>query len=546
LITVGGIHMSWANLEDRSERVLGRILLRQAEQNPDQTYIMAGEDRYSYGRVNELANAYATGLSRLGIGRGDTVAVLMESCPEFIFTAFGANKLGGIWVPTNIDYKGEWLRHALEDSLARVLVADAALLPRIADLGSGLPFEKVIVRGPSDGVDIGIPLMDIREFSDLPSTEPDQSELSYGDTAAVLWTSGTTGRSKGVMQSHNSWIRASVGGAKNSCVQEDDTLYCCLPFYNSGAWVTAVYRALVAGIPMGLDAKFSATKFWDRCRHYQATMIFTLGAMHMFLWQAPESPDDADNPVRAASMVPIPDDLIEPMKKRFGIDTIDQGYGQSESLAMFARLADGSRTYKPGSLGDPAPGIEIKLLDDEDIEVPVGEVGEFCIRPLEPHVIMNGYFQNPEATIEAFRNLWYHTGDLGRCDGEGSYFFVDRKADFIRYGGRNISSFAVEAAFNAHPAVKLCAAHGVTSAELEAEAELKVVVVLHPGKQASPEELARFVNDNAPYFFIPRYIEFMDELPQTPSARVQKYKLRERGVTPETWDRKASDFVIER
>jgi len=542
----GGTHMSWLNLEDRNERMLGRILQRQAENIPDHTYIMAGEDRYSYGRVNELANSYATGLRRLGIGRGDTVAVLMESCPEFVFTAFGANKLGAIWVPTNIDYKGEWLHQALEDSRARVLVVDAALLPRVADLGGGMPFEKVVVRGSSGEVNLGVPLIDIREFSDLPPTEPDQQGLSYGDTAAVLWTSGTTGRAKGVMQSHNAWIRAAVNGARNSCVQEDDILYCCLPMYNSAAWVTAVYRALVTGIPMGLDAKFSASKFWDRCRHYQATMIFTLGAMHMFLWQAPERPGDADNPVRAASMVPIPDDLIDPMKKRFGIETIDQGYGQSESLAMFSRVADGSRGYKPGSLGDPVPGIEIKLLDDEDMEVPVGDVGEFCIRPTEPYVIFNGYFQNPEATLEAFRNLWYHTGDLGRCDEDGNYFFADRKADFIRYGGRNISSFAVEAAVNAHPSVKQCAAHGVTSAELESEAELKVVAVLHQGKQVSHEELARFVNDNAPYFFVPRYIEFMDELPQTPTGRVQKYKLRERGVTPETWDRKAEGFVVER
>jgi len=538
--------MSWANLEDRGERMLGRVLLHQAEKNPDQMYIMAGEDRYSYGRVNAMANAYAKGLAKLGIGHGDTVAVFMKSSPEFVFTAFGANKLGGVWVPTNTDYKGNWLRQAFEDSVARVLVTDAKLLPRVADLGGGLPFEKVIVRGSADDVELGIPLIDIKEFSEPCFTEPDQSDLSYGDTAAVLWTSGTTGRSKGVMQSHNAWIRASVAGARNSRVREDDILYCCLPLYNSGAWVTAVYRALVAGIPMGLDSKFSASQFWDRCRYYQATMIFTLGAMHMFLWHAPERPDDAENPVRAASMVPIPDDLIAPMKKRFGIDTIDQGYGQSESLAMFSRVADNSRKYKPGSLGEPAEGIEIKLFDNEDMEVPVGEVGEFCIRPKEPHVIMNGYFKNPDATLDAFRNLWYHTGDLGRCDEEGNYFFVDRKADFIRYGGRNISSFAVEAAVNAYPAVKQCAAHGVMSAELEAEAELKVAVVLHPGKHVTPDELARFVNDNAPYFFVPRYIEFMDELPQTPTGRVQKFKLRDRGVTPETWDRKAAGFVLER
>ncbi len=538
--------MSWINLEDRNDRILGKILQHQAEKDSDRIFIMSDERQYSFAQVNQLANSYAAGLSELGIQRDDTVAIFMENCPEFVFMAFGANKLGTIWVPTNIDYKGQWLREALEDSVAKILFVDAALLPRVAEVASGLQFEKIIVRGSSGGVDLGIPLIDISEFSNIPAIEPDQSELSYGDTVAVLWTSGTTGRAKGVMQSHNAWIRATIVGARKSCVRDDDILYCCLPLYNSGAWVTGVYRALITGIPMGLDAKFSATKFWGRCRYYGSTMIFTLGAMHMFLWNASEHPDDANNPVRAATMTPIPDDLIEPMKKRFGIDTIDQGYGQSESLGMFSRSADGSRTYKSGSLGDPVEGIEIKLLDEGDIEVPVGEVGEFCIRPTEPNVIFNGYFNNPEATLKAFRNLWYHTGDSGRRDEEGNHFFVDRKADFIRYGGRNISSFAVEAAVSKHPAVKQCAAHGVTSAELEAEAELKVVVVPNEGQQVSADELARFVNDNAPYFFVPRYIEFMDELPQTPTGRVQKYKLRERGVTSATWDRKAAGFVLQR
>lgn len=538
--------MGWADLEDRHERVLGKILRQQAEKDPDRLFLMADEDRFSYGEVNRLANSYAASLREVGIGRGDTVAVFMESCPEFVFAAFGANKLGAIWVPTNTDYRGQWLRQTLGDSDAKVLIVDGGLLPRVAEVASGLQFETIVVRGPAGGVDLGLPMVNIDEFAQRESAEPDQSELSYGDTAAVLWTSGTTGRAKGVMQSHNAWVRAAISGARKSGVRDDDILYCCLPLYNSGAWVTSVYRALIAGIPMGLDAKFSATKFWDRCRFYNATMIFTLGAMHMFLWNAPERPDDADNPVRAASMIPIPDNLIEPMKQRFGIQTIDQGYGQSECLGMFARLADGSRTYKPGSLGDPVEGIEIRLLDDEDLEVGVGEVGEFCIRPTEPYVIFNGYFKNPQATVDAFRNLWYHTGDLGRRDEEGNHFFVDRKADFIRYGGRNISSFEVEAVVSAHPAVRQCAAHGVTSAELEAEAELKIVVVRNEGQDVSPEELARFINDNAPHFFVPRYIEFVDELPQTPTGRVQKYKLRERGVTPETWDRKAAGFVVER
>jgi crotonobetaine/carnitine-CoA ligase len=188
----------------------------------------------------------------------------------------------------------------------------------------------------------------------------------------------------------------------------------------------------------------------------------------------------------------------------------------------------------------------VRLLDEHDYEVATGEVGEFCVRPLEPWAIFNGYFHAPALTAEAWRNLWYHTGDLGRRDADGEYYFVDRKADFIRWKGRNIASLEVEAAVAAHPAVAQAAAHGVTSAELEAEAELKVCVVCKPGQRVAPEELARFVNDTAPYFFVPRYIELLDELPVTPTGRVQKYLLRQRGVTPGTWDGRRAGFVVKR
>jgi crotonobetaine/carnitine-CoA ligase len=275
-------------------------------------------------------------------------------------------------------------------------------------------------------------------------------------------------------------------------------------------------------------------------------MTFTLGAMHIFLWQAPRRDDDADNPIREASMIPMPAELVAPFRERFGIDRIDQGYGQSEVMGIFARADDGTRSWKPNSLGEVVPGIELALLDDADLPVAPGEVGEFCVRPTEPNMIFNGYFNNPEATLRSFSNLWYHTGDLGRCDEDGEYFFVDRKADFIRFKGRNVSSFAVEASVGAHPAVAQAAAHGVVSEQLEHEAEIKICVVLKPDAQASAEELARFVNDNAPYFFVPRYVEFVDSLPQTPTGRVQKFKLRERGVTPATWDAQEAGFKVQR
>jgi carnitine-CoA ligase len=526
-------------LEDSRERLLGRVLRRQAEQVPDAPFLLADERRWSYGDVNRAANAYAAGLRRLGVGRGDTVAMLMESVPECVFAALGANKLGAIWVPTNTDYKGAWLRETLEGSRARVLLVDAPLLPRVAALGA-LPFERVVVRGAPPEPS-GLPLAPWDELAGTPGPEPDDAGLHYGDTAAILWTSGTTGRSKGVMQSHNVWLKGAQNGARTAGVRAGDVLYNCLPMYQSAAWVANVLRALVSGVPCAMDPRFSAGQFWDRCRHYGATMIFSLGAMHIFLWQAPERADDADNPVRSAGLIPMPADLEEPFKKRFGIETIFQGYGQSEAMTLFARTP--GRSWRPNVLGEPQPGIEVRLLDDEDREVATGEVGELCVRPTEPYALMNGYFGDPEATLRAFRNLWYHTGDLGRRDAEGDWYFVDRKADYIRFKGRNLSSFAVEAAVGAHPAVARVAAHGVPSKQLASEAELKVVVVLRSGASLAPEALARFVNETAPYFFVPRYIEFVDALPETPTGRVQKYKLRERGVTPGTWDAVAAGFT---
>jgi len=536
--------MNRLDLSDRHDRLLHRVLRLQAEQVGDDVFIMSGDRHFTFADVDRRADELAAGLHALGVSRGDTVAVLMESCPEFVLLSFAVNRIGAVWVATNVDFKGEWLRGSLHDSRARVLVVDARLLPRVVELGDGLPFEHVVVRDESGALDLSGPASAAKS-GDAVSVRTGE-DGHYGDTAAVLWTSGTTGRSKGVMQSHNAWLRGAESGATTSGARDGDVLYCCLPMHNSAAWVAIVYRALVCGLPFGLDPRFSVADFWDRVRFYGATQTFTLGAMHVFLWQQPERPDDAVNPVRVASCVPMPEALLEPFKRRFAIEQIYQGYGQSEVLGLLSRVDDGRRRWSPNTAGVPLPGIDVRLLDDDDREVEVDEVGEICVRPTEPYVLFNGYFDDADATLRAVRNLWYHTGDLGRRNEEGEYFFFDRKADYIRYKGRSVSSFAVEATVAGHPGVAECAAYGVTSAELESEAEIKVDVVLRPGACVQPDELARFVNDNAPYFLVPRYIELVAELPHTPTGRVQKYLVRRRGVTAATWDRDAVGFVVER
>lgn len=536
--------MNVLDLSDRRGRVLGRLLAAQAEDQPDAAFMIAGDETYSFGRTNTLADEYAAGLARLGVAKGDTVALLMDGGPEVVLAAFAVNKLGAIWVPTNTDYKGTWLADSLRGSRADVLVADGDLLGRVAEAGAGDGFAHVVTRGAPQAEIPGPAHHDLDELRVPAAGEPDV-DIHYGDTAAVMWTSGTTGRSKGVEQSHNCWVFGAEEGIRNADIRAGDVLYSCMPLYNTGAWVTVVYRSLLQGIPFGLDRHFSAAEFWNRTRHYGATHTITLGAMHIYLWQAPPRPDDADNPVRVASAIPMPENLVEPFKERFGIEQIFQGYGQSEMLGVLSRVDDGSVVWGPNSSGRPNDSIELALLDDDDNAVATGEVGEMCVRPKEPFGIFNGYFGDPAATLAAFRNLWYHTGDLARCDDKGHYYFVDRKADYIRHKGRSISSFQIEATVNAHPAVLQSAAFGI-EAELSSEAEIKVDAVLQPGAELTPEDLCRHVNDNAPYFAVPRYVEFVDELPLTPNGRVRKFELRARGVTDATWDRNDSDFVVER
>jgi crotonobetaine/carnitine-CoA ligase len=533
-----------------SERTLGQVLRTQASRRPETRFVVADDATWTYADVDRLADGLARGLTDLGIGPGDTVSIYSQNRPELVPLVFAVNRLGAIWVPINTDERGDWLRRTLRDSLARVIVVDAAVLERVTGVLEGLPVDHLVLLGDDRASDTGaLPAhVSVHSLDALAASTATLAacSVSYGDTSAVLWTSGTTGRPKGVMQSHNAWVRAALTGAASARTGDDDILYCCLPMCNSAAWISVVFRALVAGVPFALDPSFSVTAFWERTRHFGATQTFTLGAMHLFLWQAPQRDDDAQNPIRSMGAIPMPDAILEPFKVRFGIESIQQGYGQSEVMGLLSRVDDPGEHWNPGSVGVPLPGIEVRLLNDEDRQVPPGEVGEFCVRPTEPNVLFNGYFGDPAATVAATRNLWYHTGDLGRLDGDAQFHFVDRKRDLIRYKGRSVSSMAVEQAVRAHPHVREAAAYGIATTALTSEAEIMVAVVLEPDEDVDPAELARFVNDHAPYYLVPRYIDIVSELPHTPTGKIQKFDVRARGVTASTWDREASGFVLER
>lgn len=521
-----------------AHRIPVDVLRLQAQAVGDRVFLMDEQVSLTYGQVDELADRHAGAYAELGMAPGDTIALFMDNSAMLAGTAMGINRMGGIWSPLSTEYRGEWLRELLLGVRSRILVIDRHLVDAVATL-KDLPFDHVVVNGGANGVEIpGATVHDLASF-DVHSPATNTPQLHHGDTNAVLWTSGTTGPSKGVMQPHAAWMLWSQKHNEvfRNGVRDGERFYYCMPMYNSGGWIMNIMPALVTGNTACIDKRFSVTDFWNRIRHYDANHTMTMGTMHIYLFQDPPQPDDADNPLRALVMNPFVPQILRPFMERFDIEKVASGFGQSE--IMGASLATSDMDLKPASCGVPLEDdlVECKLLDHNDEEVAVGETGEFCVRPRVPFSVFNGYFGQPEVTVETFRNFWHHTGDLGRRDDDGEVFFVDRKKDSLRHKGRNTSTFEVEHIARQFPGVSNVAAVGVKVAELEHEEELMIFLQPQEGAEIDPLEFCKFMDTKAPYFFVPRYVEVLDEFPMTPTNKIQKFKLRDRGVGPRTWDR---------
>jgi crotonobetaine/carnitine-CoA ligase len=384
-----------------------------------------------------------------------------------------------------------------------------------------------------------IPMMSFEEFFNN-SEDPVDVKVLPSDALSIIYTSGTTGLSKGALGPHKFWIVCAEKMLEYREGGKDDIFYTFMPFYHFNAQCLTTVTTLVAEAQMVIAERFSASRFWDDARHYGATQFNYLGGVIPILAKQPERPNDADNPIRIALGAGCPPAVMEEVEKRFGIKCLE-GFGMTEiGIPIHVRVND----RRPGSCGKPMDIYEIKLFDDQDKEVPVGEVGEIVFRPREPFIMMLEYYNMPEKTLEAFRNLWFHTGDLAKKDADGYFYFVDRKKDALRRRGENISSFEVERVVNSHPSVLESAAVAVPS-EL-GEDEVKICVVLKPGATLIPEELIKYCNDRMPYFAVPRFVEFMESLPKTPTDRVEKYKLKQAVITTNTWDREKAGVQVTR
>ena len=536
----------------RDRWTLPAVLAHQAALRPDAPFLSwtdAGP-AITFGQMAALTDRLATGLARLGVGQGDRVVLFLPNCPQFVPVWFAVAKLGAVETPVADTGKGAFLAHQFKVAAPRVIVTTAALTSRLAEIQDQLGGTRVVL------VDIdgetapatALPGMPATAYADLLRTEPDPPRVVVrpGDPAAVIFTSGTTGPSKGVIMSHSQFYFFAEEDVQLTQLTADDVYMTAFPLIHGNAQFLTVYPCLIAGAHCVLYPRFSASEWSGRVRRSGATVTNTLGATMSFVCAQPEGPEDADNRLRCVYAAPLSPDLAPQFSRRFGVDAFVNGFGQTEISLPFMT--------PPGAAAPPnAAGVlvdqwfEVMLADPEtDEPVAEGAIGELLIRPRVPGVICSGYLGMPEKTVEAWRNLWFHTGDAMRRDAEGWYYFVDRVKDALRRRGENISSFEVESVVRGHPAIAECAVVAAPADEAGGEDEVKAWVVVSPGATLVFEEVIAWCDARMPYFMTPRYIEVIDVLPQTPSEKVQKKALRDRGNSAQTWDRVRAGCLLER
>jgi carnitine-CoA ligase len=506
----------------------------QAKNHGGKPYILHEDMVISFEEYNRATRRVANGICGQGACPGEGVALLMGNCPEYLYLFYGLPRAGLYSVPINVSLKKDGLRYIIENSDAKYLVVDDVLYAKILEFDDPVAaVEKVFIRRTTDQPlpDGTIDLDDMLSTSDAP---PDHN-MDPNDIAYLMYTSGTTGFPKGVVNRNGTGTPQGMVMLSGILTQPDDVLYTALPLFHANALVLTTTFALGAGIPFGLDKKFSASRFWDRIRFYGATQFNGLGAMIPILMKQPEKPDDAENTVRKVISAACPANLWEAFEKRFGL-TIWEAYGAVDGGGV---LIFNFGDAPVGSVGKIPPTMEWKLVDEAGKAVPLGEIGELMTRnPAVEKEAKNRvveYYKNPEASQKKVISGWVHSGDYFFADKENNLYFADRKTDSMRRRGENISSFEVENSVEKFPDVAVCAAFGVPS-EL-GEDEVMIAVQPKPGKTLDLEAVIHHCADNMAYFMVPRYVDVVNEIPRTETLRIIKTAMKQQGVSAVTWDR---------
>jgi crotonobetaine/carnitine-CoA ligase len=515
------------------EQTLPALLERQAARYEERPLFRCGDAELSYRAVCELAARSAGRLVEAGVRPGDRIATMCENRLELFELILGCAWGGAIVVPINTASRGAQLEHILGNCGSRLLVVESANLEAFASLSSRGSIERAWVLPPLDGArrdPVAVTGWSIDEVP--PAGEPIAPHPACpGEIAAILYTSGTTGPSKGVRCPHAQFYWWGVLMSESLRIVEGDVMYTCLPLFHTNA-LNAFVQALVSGATFVLGERFSASRFWARVAAADADVTYLLGAMVTILMARPYEPVEREHHVRIALAPATPARIFDRFRERFGVQLVE-GYGSTETNCPI--VADDPAEGRGGYMGTVRAGFHARVVDEHDQPVPDGTAGELVLRHDEPFAFADGYWAMPEQTVQAWRNLWFHTGDRVMRDPDGWYRFVDRAKDAIRRRGENISSWEVEQAVLEHPSVSAAAAFPIPS-EL-GEDDVMAAIVLEPGQALSPEELIEHCRPLLPYFAVPRYVELVSELPLTENGKVRKQVLRERGLTPATWDR---------
>jgi len=505
---------------------------------PDRVFaVFEDGQEWTYRDLYHRTRQRAAGLQTLGIRRNDRVLVWLPNGASILLTWFAINYIGATYVPINIAYRGQLLEHVIANSDARVTVVHADLIERL-QLVKPAQLETIVAIGETppfkiDGLKIEAESVLDRDESELQPVE----EVMPWDLQSIIYTSGTTGPSKGVLSTY--FHQYTIATVAHGYMGPDDRIMVNMPmFHVSGTG--AAYCALIRQSSLAMFEGFRTTEFWRQVRETGCTLTCGLvGSMAQFLEKNEPHPDDADNPFRMALLFPISETTMA-LARRYDFSYFS-GFGMTElPIAMVTEI---DCTIE-GTCGKPRSGVECRLVDENDLEVASGEYGELIVRSAQPWSLIHGYNAMPEATVEAWRNGWFHTGDLFQQDEDGNYYYVDRRKDSIRRRGENISSQEVENAVFTHPAVNDVAAVAVPSEH--GEDDVLVVVAPKPGTSIDPLELFNFLRPRMAHFMLPHYIRVVDSLPQTPTNKVRKHLLRDEGVTDDTWNREAAGIAVKK
>lgn len=489
-------------------------------------------ERWSYGDLRTKVVDLAAGLASSGVAQGDHVVVWMFDGKEAILTFFALNYLGAVFVPLNTAFRGKVLEHVLTVSDAEVMVAHSQLVPQLEGIDRAR-INKVVWLGDEPAL-AGIDYVDFEDLRDSGQSLPELARpIEPWDPQSIIYTSGTTGPSKGVLSSYLH-IFTNAGPETWHFVGSEDRFLINMPIFHIGG-MGVIFVMLARGGSIAVMDGFRTDRFWPFVRESRTTVAFLLGVMATFLLKEKPDPADRDHELRLVFMVPLLENCTE-FKDRFGSDV----YTIFNMTEISSPIVSEPNPTKRGTCGLVRPGVDVRLVDDNDCEVPTGSVGEMIVRTDRPWGMNSGYYKNAEATAQAWRNGWFHTGDSFRQDEDGYFYFVDRKKDAIRRRGENISSFEVEAEVLAHRQVREAAAYAVAS-DL-GEDEVMVAISTVDNEPIDEKELIEFLGGNMAYFMVPRYIRVLEDLPKTPSAKVMKHVLRNEGVTPDAWDREAHNI----